>query len=146
MEERSRNLTNSVYECCPCCVKQEDVKPVCKEEVDNAPITGILSVKLEPHTDIEHPHTSGEKCEVSHWTTSDMPTSVQSGVGMLGSVLGAGDIQKVSSCIRKITNMMDSIQRAIYITGGPNMTDKGLCFCTTGIVDLVQEVSNLKCL
>jgi hypothetical protein len=128
MEERNRTSTLSVYDCCSYCVKQEDVKPVCKEEVDSARITCILPVKLEPHTEIEHPLTSGDNGEASHRTTSNMAASLQSEVGMLGSVEGAGDIKEVSCCIPNITNMEESIQRAICMTDvGPNMTDKGLC-------------------
>jgi hypothetical protein len=66
------------------------MQPVCKEEIDNAPITCLLPVKSEPHTDIAHPHT---------------------GVDLLGSVQAAGDIQKVSCCI---TYMIESTQRAAF--------------------------------
>jgi hypothetical protein len=83
---------NSTHSACDCCVKREDLKPVCKEEVDDTPITCILPVKLEPHTDIDHPHPA------SHRTTSDMPASMQSGVAMFGTVQEAGDITEVS-CI-----------------------------------------------
>jgi hypothetical protein len=103
MEERNTNSTKSAYDCCPCCVKREDVDPVCKEEVDNAPITCILPVKSEAHTEIDHPHTSGDNGEASHRMTSDMPASMQSEVGMLWSVQGVGDIREVSCCITLIT-------------------------------------------
>jgi hypothetical protein len=106
LEERNKNSTRSACDCCSYCVKLEDVKPVCKEEVDNAPITCILSVKSEPHTEIEHPLTSGDNREAWHRTTSNIAASVQSGVCMLGSVHGAGDMKEVSCCIRQITNMM----------------------------------------
>jgi hypothetical protein len=109
MEERNTNSTKSAYDCCPCCVKREDVDPVCKEEVDNTPITCILPMKSEPHTDIEHPLTSGDNSEAWHRTTSDIPTSLQFGVEMLGSVQGAGYIQKVRCCIPLIINMTESM-------------------------------------
>jgi hypothetical protein len=100
MEEDNITL---IHYACDGCVKRE---PECKEEVDNTPITCVLSVKSEPHTDIDHPHTSSDNSEPLHRATSDIPESMQSGVDM--SVQGAEDIKEVSCCIPKITDKVVS--------------------------------------
>jgi uncharacterized Zn-finger protein len=128
IEEQTLNCTRSACDSCPCCVKPDDVKPVCKGEVDDAPVTSLFPVKLETHTGTDISDYSDDNLIKSEFVASVLP-----GHDMVESLPRTYSSDQVSS---------HTIAMADSIHGTKDAVD--LVYCTSNIAKSVQASADMK--